>query len=716
MGSPREVRIGIDVGGTFTDAVAVDAQTLELIGQTKVPTTHRAADGVASGIVQALHDLLESSSIDPSAVRFISHGTTQATNALLEGDVARVGVAGIGKGIEGWRARSQTKIGPIQLAPGKYLTSAHRFISALVPRPEEVRETLAALVSEGAGAIVAAGLYSVDDPAAENKVVDAARAQGLPATGTHEITKLYGLRTRTRTAVINASILPKMLETAASVERSVAATKIAAPLMIMRGDGGVMSLDQLRRRPILTLVSGPAAGVAGALMFEKVSDAIFLEVGGTSVDISAIRDGRVQVRYATIGGHRTYLESLDVRSAGIGGGSMACLRDGKVDVGPRSAHIAGLEYAVYQKPEKLDGARLVLLKPLAGDAEEYFAVEAASGRFALTLSCAANLAGLVPESDWARGNQDAARAAFAPLATQLCTTVAEAACAVVDAAVRKTRPIVETLIEEYGMRRDAVVLVGGGGGASTLVPALARALGCEFRIARNAPVISPLGVALALVRDVIERMIRNPTPDDLRRLREEAEDAAVAAGASRETVQVDVEIDAQRSIVRATASGATELRTRDLRRSDAGEEERRRAAAQSLAAPPESLQLAAQTAEFSIYKAAVKATGLLARFSKPKDAVRVVDREGVVRLRVPDANLFVTNSASVAQELRVVLDTLTTYGDSGKMLPSIHLLVRDKVVSLSGLTEAELVVSTASEHLRASDPAEPAVIVAEVRS
>ena len=716
MGSPSEVRIGIDVGGTFTDAVAVDAQTLELIGQVKVPTTHRAPDGVASGIVQALHQLLQSCSIEPSAVRFISHGTTQATNALLEGDVARVGIAGIGRGIEGWRARSQTKIEPIQLAPGKYLRSTHRFINASVPRPQQVRETLAALVADGAQAIVAAGLYSVDDPAAENEVIEASRAQGVPATGTHEITKLYGLRTRTRTAVINASILPKMLDTAASVESSVAAARIAVPLMIMRGDGGVMSLDQLRRRPILTLVSGPAAGVAGALMYERVSDAIFLEVGGTSVDISAVRDGRVQLRYATIGGHRTHLESLDVRSAGIGGGSMVCLRNGKIDVGPRSAHIAGLRYAVYQGSAALENARLVTLRPLAGDSEDYFAVEAGGGRFALTLSCAANLAGFVAEGDWARGNLDAAAAAFAPLAAQLSVPVKEAASAVVEAAVEKTRPAVEALIEEYGMRRDGLVLVGGGGGAATLVPALARKLGCEFRIARNAPVISPLGVALALVRDVVERMILNPTPDDLRRVRAEAEDAAVAAGASRETIQVDVVIDAQRNVVRATASGATELRARDLRRSDAGEDERRRAAAQSFAAPPESLELAAQTAEFSIYKSAVKPAGLLARFSKPKDAVRVVDREGIVRLRVPDANLFVTSSANLPQELRVVLDALTTYGDSGKMLPSIHLLVRDKVVSLTGRPEAELVVSTASDHLLTADPSEPAVIVAEVRS
>lgn len=716
MGISHGVRIGIDVGGTFTDAVAIDAGSFELLGQVKVPTTHRAAEGVARGIIDALHQLLQRLSLDPAQVAFISHGTTQATNALLEGDVAQVGIVGIGKGLEGLRARQQTRLPPIELAPGTFLRCLHRFLAADVPQPQQAREAVDELVREGARAVVAAGLYSVDDPSAEDAVVQAAASCGIPATGSHEVTKLYGLRTRTRTAAINASILPKMLEVADCVERSVADAGIKAPLMIMRGDGGVMNVDQLRRRPILTLVSGPAAGVAGALMYEKVSDAIFLEVGGTSVDISAIRDGRVQLRYAVIGGHRTYLQSLDVRSVGIGGGSMLRLHGNALDIGPRSAHIAGLEYAVYQDAAAFAQSRLVEFRPLPSDPEDYAGIESEKGRFALTLSCAANVAGFVPDGDWAHGNRGAAEAAFAPVAQRLGKSVAEIARDAVSAAVAKTRPTVEALMNEYGIDRRNAVLVGGGGGASTLVPALAQALGCEYRIARNAPIISPIGVGLALVRDVVERMIPSPTADDLRRVRDEAENAAVAAGASRETVEVEVVVDAQRNIVRAIASGATELRARERAGGDANEEERRKAAAQSLAAAPENVQLAAKTPEFSIYKAAIRPTGPFARFSKPKDAVRVVDREGVVRLRLGDARLFEARSGDVPQELRNVVEQLTTYGDAGKMLPSLHLLVRDKIVSLSGLPDAELMVSAASEHVRSTDPTEPSVIVAEVRS
>lgn len=96
-----KVRIGIDVGGTFTDAVAINDETYELIGSVKLPTTHEAKEGVAAGIVQVLSKIMEEYNIKPEDVTFIAHGTTQATNALLEGDVAKVGIVTIGSGIQG---------------------------------------------------------------------------------------------------------------------------------------------------------------------------------------------------------------------------------------------------------------------------------------------------------------------------------------------------------------------------------------------------------------------------------------------------------------------------------------------------------------------------------------------------------------------------------------------------------------------------------------
>ena len=109
-----KVRIGIDVGGTFTDAVAINNDTYELIGSVKAPTTHSAKEGVAAGIVQVLHQVMEQYNIAPEDVNFIAHGTTQATNALLEGDVAKVGVVTLGQGLEGAKSKSDTTIGSIE--------------------------------------------------------------------------------------------------------------------------------------------------------------------------------------------------------------------------------------------------------------------------------------------------------------------------------------------------------------------------------------------------------------------------------------------------------------------------------------------------------------------------------------------------------------------------------------------------------------------------
>ena len=180
----RFVRIGIDVGGTFTKAVMVDDDTHAIVGQAVVPTTHTAREGVAAGVIEAFRRVLAGAAVSPGDVVFIAHSTTQATNALLEGDVAAVGVLGMGRGaVESRLARSQTHIGDVELASGRRISAGHVFLRSDALGREDVRTAVEALRDRGMRVIVASDAFSVDDPGAEQLVMAVAGELGLPATG-----------------------------------------------------------------------------------------------------------------------------------------------------------------------------------------------------------------------------------------------------------------------------------------------------------------------------------------------------------------------------------------------------------------------------------------------------------------------------------------------------------------------------------------------------
>ncbi|MBI2252536.1 MAG: hypothetical protein HYU63_07375, partial [Armatimonadetes bacterium] len=262
-----QIRIGIDVGGTFTHAVAINNQTLNIIASVVTPTTHNAKEGVALGIIKAFQLLLEKIPAE-SKIIFIAHSTTQATNALLEGDVSAVGILGIGKGMDILRVKGEINLPHLEITKGKFLKTSFEFYNLANNWDEnEAQNLILSLKTKGAQSIVTAQAFSVDDPQGEKNALILARNLGFPACGTHEISGLYGLRIRTRTAVINASILPKMNETANLTQNGIQKAQIDAPLMIMRSDGGVMTIEEMRRRPLLTLLSGPAAGIAAALTY-----------------------------------------------------------------------------------------------------------------------------------------------------------------------------------------------------------------------------------------------------------------------------------------------------------------------------------------------------------------------------------------------------------------------------------------------------------------
>lgn len=692
------VRIGIDVGGTFTDAVAINNDTYELIGYLKIPTTHTGKEGVASGIVLAIQKIMEKYSISPDEVMFIAHGTTQATNALLEGDVAKVGVVGVGVGGEGLKAKADTTLGNIELAKNKFLYTESEYIDLGKPDHEEmIEKAIQNLLQKDVKVVVASGAFSVDDPSGEMKVIDACTKQNLSATGSHEISKLYGLKIRTRTAAINASILPKMIETANMTEQSVRQAGIKKPLMIMRCDGGVMDVQEVKKRPVLTMLSGPAAGVAGALMYEKISNGIFLEVGGTSTDISVIRDGQVMIKYAEVGGHKTYVNSLDVHTVGIAGGSMVRINaNGVVDVGPRSAHIANLGYCCFTDPAEIVDPKPEFFAPMPGDPEDYVAVSCANGKkFTITVSCAANYLGYIKPDNYSYGNKEAAEKGLKVFADYLGVSVEEVARQIMEKASKKNEVVLNELMETYKLEKKYTTLVGGGGGAAAIVPHLAETMGMEARIAKNAEVISPIGVALAMVRDMVERTVLNPTENDIIAIKHEAYNAAINSGAQPESIEVSVEVDTSRNLVRAIATGTTELRTKDLTSGAKTEDEIKEVVAKQLELAPTEIKTLANTGKMYIMEGKQVKKGFLGLLKKVKSPIRVVDEEGIIRLQRPNGKVKEIDMTRYKKDLEQAIADGTRYTDGGEEVPDVFLIFGKQIRSFSGLINAGQVMSLA---------------------
>ena len=675
----RAIRIGIDVGGTHTKAVAIDNSNNEIVGKGSVMTTHHHKDGVAAGVVAAFQKCLSENGILPEEVIFIAHSTTQATNALLEGDVARVGIIGISNGFfEGFLAKRQTKIAPIDLCTGKFIETDHTHLNIKDMSPASLTAIIKKLVADGSGVIVASKAFGVDNMTEEHMVAEAAERQGIPCTLASDITKLYGLTTRTRTAALNASILPKMLETANSTEQSVRSTGIKVPLMIMRGDGGVMEINEMKKRPILTMLSGPAASVIGALMYLRASNGIYFEVGGTSTNVGIIKNGRPAVDYSIIGGHRTYVNSLDVRVLGVAGGSMVRAKKGEViDVGPRSAHIAGMGYACFTDPSLLDGATLYYVRPRENDPEDFVALRLKNGEsVTITNTCAANVLGILGENDYARGNPESSRKALALLAQEVGLSIEATAETILRKSSEKIIPVIEDLIEKYKIEREQIVLVGAGGGAGTLLTYTAQMMGFKYQIPENAEVISSIGVALAMVREMVERTIPNPTAADIAGLKKEARELAINSGAMEDTIEIYVEIDDKTQRVTAIAMGSTEVKTTDLMKNcSAGEA--LEIAAESIGVDPQSVAMSAENGQ--IYVVSAERNG--------KTPVRVIDKKGFIKIQRANALIETTSLENVADVLAKLWNSASNFSREVRLTPDVYVIAGPRVMDYSGIPQ-----------------------------
>lgn len=676
----RRIRVGIDVGGTFTKAVAIDVKTGSLLAKSTVPTTHSSEKGVSEGIVIALKKIIDETGIGINEIELISHSTTQAINALLESDTSKVGIIAMGVGPSKKDIVKRTNLEDSTINTNQDIKTTHEFLdtSHLITE-KEVTAAINRLKEKGAEVIIATEAFGVDDPSNELFVMNTASKEKTLSTASHEISGIYGLEIRTLTAAVNASVLPKTFQVANFVEDAIRKTGVTAPLMIMKGDGGVTSMDTFKTKPILTILSGPAASVAGALLHLKITNGIFVEVGGTSTNICIIKNGKPEIRYVTVKDHPTCIRSMDVRILGVAGGSMVGLKQNRIsNVGPRSAHIAGLKYSCFADPEDLKTGKIILIKPMSNDKSEYVAIKCNKGTYAITNTCAANALGMIEKNDYAFGNQESAKIALKIFAEFVGVSYHEIAMSIIQTASFEITKTITKILKEFKMNPYNTTLIGGGGGASVLVPFVAKQLGIKYEKAEHAEVISSIGVASSMLQEEMEQTMIEPTPEKINQVYKKIHTMLVDKGAIPESIMINSEFVSEKSLLRVTAVGNVELDSTETSKNIFTLEDAKKRTSEIIEISEDLIDLSYETDHYFVFTGHMEIKKFFGK--KTQHHILVLDRYGKPKLSIKNGRIIQGGKITVLEEL-------TDYLKSGnsEIAPKIYLLNDLKLVDYSSL-------------------------------
>lgn len=365
--------IGIDTGGTYTDAVVLDATTDRVLACSKVPTTpHDPALAIGRG----LEDVLTASGVEPEQIGLVTVSTTLATNALVEDKGADVGLFIIG----------HDKRLHVPAADSRFIPGGHK------ARGVEVEPLGMEFLLKGISAMrghvdayAVCALLAFDDPTHE---LVAAKAIELtdpkPVFCSHQASSLPGIEERASTAVLNARLLPVMRDFLQSIARSMQRLGLFCPVRIVRGDCRSMDLDQALRNSSSTVASGPAATALFGADAAAGDTAVIVDVGGTTTDITLIRDGRPVIREEgmTIGAWRTHVQAVEMYTVGLGGDSVTQVSGGLISLGPARVvplsqaglHLEGAALDAVENPADWLGADMrgqcVHLAPGTGDGDD----------------------------------------------------------------------------------------------------------------------------------------------------------------------------------------------------------------------------------------------------------------------------------------------------------------------------------------------------------
>jgi N-methylhydantoinase A len=516
-------RLGVDVGGTFTDVQMQDTESGEI---TLVKVLSTPADQ-SVGVLDGIREACRRTGIAPSALELILHGSTVVTNLILESKGAACGLlttpgneqilhlarAWTPGPLYGWMGM----IKPQPLAPLWHTRGVGGRIAAdgseVQPLDEDaVTAAIDELVADGVQSVTVGFLNSYVNPGHERRARELARAAHpeLPISISSDLVSEYREYERTLTAVLNAYVQPQVIRYVDGLERLLGDEGFAGRLHVVRSDGGTMSTLATKERPVDTAFSGPSGGVVGAAYLARrigAPNVLTLDVGGTSTDVSLCVDGAVTIkRDAQLGYYGFQSRGVDVHSVGAGGGSIAYLTPvGALRVGPQSA---GAEPgpAAYGRGGT---------DPTVTDANVVL------HRIRPALRLAGSLA----------LDEDAARTAVQTIADGLGVDVTTAAQAIVDIANENMHAALRVISIERGYDPREFGLLAFGGAGPMHANALGRLIGADPVVIPATPgVLSAFGFLVAEVQSEFARTylkVADETPaSDLRAVLEELREEA----------------------------------------------------------------------------------------------------------------------------------------------------------------------------------------------
>ncbi len=555
------MRVGIDTGGTFTDAALLNAEG-EVLFSAKSPTTHRDLIGGVAGALDQLLDLAESAGIGRAEIGSVALSTTLATNAMVE----RSGV-GAGLVLVGFDGPTASRVGGLDQA-----SAVVRLEGGHDAQGRQLQELAIATLEKSIDkigdveAIAVASLFAVRNDAHELAVREwlatNAATSHIPVTCSHELSGRLDGPKRASTALANAVLTAPVRRLLDAFERAVEDSGIAAPLVVVRSDGSVMSIRQARERPVETILSGPSASLVGGLHLAGLDDALIIDVGGTTTDVAIVSDRVPEVvdDGATVGGVSTMIRSPRITTEGLGGDSGIGWDDAsnELTIGPGRVIPYGVAQVRYPQLAGLlrrqTGRRIVNETDGLFFIDESDVLVEATGAFATRRDFLAarrsvqegtlRLVSLTPtDAAWALGlieadrfgsafDVDASNAGLELFAAMLdrygeprFADSQEAARQIVDSVSDRTGAVVAAAIDlppkvwasvlqrsklfRVGLEIDRPI-VGIGASASVYHPALEELLGTSVIVPDRSEVANAVGAAVGAVRMQVTASITSP--------------------------------------------------------------------------------------------------------------------------------------------------------------------------------------------------------------